>query len=87
MELSDSVVGMSKNIQILIGVDYINRFLIHKREEHGEVAWLSIFGWVLSGPIIASEGTGRLKSPFAEKSNDYVFTIFFLCTRKIIDRR
>ena len=55
-----------KNIQILIGADYINRFLIHKREEHGEVAWLSRFGWVLSGPI-ASEG---ISSP--EESQDPV---------------
>ena len=66
VELSDPVVGMSKNIQILIGADYINRFLIHKREEHGEVAWLSSFGWVLSGPI-ASEG---ISSP--EESQDPV---------------
>ena len=40
----DPVVGMSKNIQILIRADYINRFLVHKREERGEVAWLSSFG-------------------------------------------
>ena len=57
---------MSKNIQILIGADYINRFVIHKRKEHGEVAWLSSFGWVLSGPI-ASEG---ISSP--EESQDPV---------------
>ena len=50
VELSDGVPGTSKNIQILIGADYINKFLIQKREEHGEVAWLSSFGWVLSGP-------------------------------------
>ena len=60
VELSDPVAGMSKNIQILIGANYINRFLIHKREEHGEVAWLSSFGWGLSGPI-ASEGISPLK--------------------------
>ena len=53
-------------ILILIGADYLNRFLIHKREEHGEVAWLSSFGWVLSGPI-ASE---RICSP--EESQDPV---------------
>ena len=67
MELSDPVVGMSKNVQILTEADYINRFLIQKREEHGEVfAWLSSFGWVLSGPI-ASEG---ISSP--EESQDPV---------------
>ena len=38
VELSDPVAGMSKNIQILIGADYINRFLIHKREDLGKLS-------------------------------------------------
>ena len=52
VEISDPVGSKddSQDIQILIGADYMNKFLLEKREIDGEVAWLSSFGWVLSGP-------------------------------------
>ena len=65
-ELSDGVPGTSKSIQILISADYINKFLIQKREDHGEVAWLLSFGWVLSGP------SGGSCSPKESHSHDSV---------------
>ena len=37
VELSDPVLGMSKNIQILIRADYKNRFLIHKEKNMGKL--------------------------------------------------
>ena len=39
----------------MIGADYINHFLLRKETREGEVAWLTGFGWVLSGPTATAE--------------------------------
>ena len=57
-ELHDDSLG----IELMIGADYINKFLIEKKVVDGEAAWLSNFGWVLSGPTnIASSSNSKEK--------------------------
>ena len=52
----------SRGIELMIGADYINKFLIEKKVVDGEAAWLSNFGWVLSGPTnIASSSNSKEK--------------------------
>ena len=50
IEVSDANSTDSSEIWLLIGADYANQFLKEQRIVDGEVAWLSSFGWLLSGP-------------------------------------
>ena len=38
-------------VHVLLGADCVNCFLHEKKEVHGEAAWSTEFGWVLSGPV------------------------------------
>ena len=61
VELSENELhNDSLGIDLMIGVDYINKFLIEKKVVDGEAAWLSNFGWVLTGPTnIASSSNSK----------------------------
>ena len=75
MELSDGVPGTSKNIQILIGADYINKFLIQKREEHhamGKLRGYRASGGFCPVPVVAAALPKKVMILFKSRASTIV---------------
>ena len=52
----------SHTVDILSGADYVSLYLTEKVTSDREVAYMSVFGWVLPGPYMASATQDEIAS-------------------------